>query len=251
MTNHHNASPDVVIVGGGVIGLAVAWRAAQRGLKITVLERERPGAGTSRVAAGMIAPISEARNTEQPLLRLGLASARAYPAFVGELTEASGRDPGYLACGTIAAARDHDDAEALDRELAMRRAPRTSGAAAALDRGSPFGTGHRSAAAPCARDSRRPRNRPARAGRVACASVPCGWAWSCGSVRRWPGFLSPAIASMACGWPAVSSWRPIRWSSRPACGRARWPAFPTTRASRSGRSRGRSCACTIRPDRDS
>ena len=86
-----------------------------------MLERERPGAGTSRVAAGMIAPISEARNTEQPLLHLGLASARAYPAFVGELTEASGRDPGYLACGTIAAARDQDDAEALDRELAMRR----------------------------------------------------------------------------------------------------------------------------------
>ena len=109
---------DVAVVGGGVIGLAVAWRAAQRGLRVTVLERGEPGAGTSRVAAGMIAPISEARHSEQ---HLGLASARAYPKFVSELIDVSGRDPGYLACGTIAAARDHDEAEALDRELALRQ----------------------------------------------------------------------------------------------------------------------------------
>jgi glycine oxidase len=112
---------DVAVVGGGVIGLAVAWRASQQGMGTVVLERDEPGAGTSRVAAGMIAPISEARKAEQPLLRLGLASAQAYPAFVEELIDASGRDPGYLACGTIAAARDHDEADALDRELALRR----------------------------------------------------------------------------------------------------------------------------------
>jgi glycine oxidase len=104
-----------------VIGLAVAWRAATRGLRVTVLERGEPGSGTSRVAAGMIAPISEARHSEQPLLRLGLASAHAYPDFVASLIEASGHDPGYLACGTIAAARDRDEAEALDRELALRQ----------------------------------------------------------------------------------------------------------------------------------
>ncbi|MDQ2897361.1 MAG: FAD-dependent oxidoreductase, partial [Actinomycetota bacterium] len=46
---------DVVVIGGGVIGLAVAWRAGGRGLRVLVLERDRPGAGTSRVAAGMIA----------------------------------------------------------------------------------------------------------------------------------------------------------------------------------------------------
>jgi len=90
-------------------------------MRVTVLERDQPGAATSWVAAGMIAPISEARRNEQPLLHLGLASARAYPAFVQELIEASGRDPGYLSCGTIAAARDQDEAEALDRELALRQ----------------------------------------------------------------------------------------------------------------------------------
>ncbi len=116
-----SSSPfDVAVIGGGVIGLSVAWRAAQRGLRVTVLERAEPGAGASRVAAGMIAPISEASLKEEPLLRLSQASARAYPAFVDELRDASGLDPGYLGCGTLAVARDRDEAEALDRELGVR-----------------------------------------------------------------------------------------------------------------------------------
>jgi glycine oxidase len=90
-------------------------------MSVVVLERGEPGHGTSRVAAGMIAPVSEARSTEQALLRLSLASARAYPEFVQELIEDSGHDPGYLACGTIAAARDQDEAEALERELLLRQ----------------------------------------------------------------------------------------------------------------------------------
>jgi glycine oxidase len=104
-----------------VIGLSVAWRAAQRGMRVLVCERGEFGRGTSYVAAGMIAPISEARSTEQALLRLNLRSAAAYPAFVAELADASGREPGFLACGTIAAARDRDEAEALGRELSMRQ----------------------------------------------------------------------------------------------------------------------------------
>jgi len=112
----------VVVIGGGVIGLAVAWRACQRGLRALVLERDQPGRGTSWLGAGMLAPVSEASAREQRLLDLGLASARLYPAFVSELAAASGRDDvGYLACGTLLAARDADEAEALDRELELRR----------------------------------------------------------------------------------------------------------------------------------
>ncbi len=111
---------DVAVIGGGAIGLAVAWRAAEKGLRTIVLERGEPGGGTSHVAAGMIAPIAEAKLVERSLLRLTLASAGQYPAFVEELAEASGRDPGYVSCGTLLAARDGDEAEALDRELAMR-----------------------------------------------------------------------------------------------------------------------------------
>lgn len=104
-----------------MIGLAVAWRAAQRGLEVAVLDRGAPGRGTSWVAAGMIAPISEARPTEQPLLALSLASARRYPQFVAQLKDETGCDPGFTACGTIAVARDGDEAAALERELTMRR----------------------------------------------------------------------------------------------------------------------------------
>ncbi len=119
----HSTSFDVAIIGGGVIGLASAWRAAQRGLSVVVLEREpAPGHGTSHVAAGMLAPISEAVVSEQPLLRLGLASAALYPEFVADLEAASGRDAGYLRCGTLLAARDRDEMEELERELAVRTA---------------------------------------------------------------------------------------------------------------------------------
>lgn len=109
-----------VVVGGGAIGLAIGWQAARRGLRVTLVERGEAGAGTSRVAAGMIAPIAEAEPTEQPLLELALRSAASYPEFVAELERESGMSAGYLRCGTLMAARDDDEAEALVREQAMR-----------------------------------------------------------------------------------------------------------------------------------
>jgi glycine oxidase len=119
---NRSSSSDVVVVGAGAVGLAVAWRAAQRGLRVTVLERSgTAGAGTSSVAAGMLAPISETIATELPLMRLGLESVNRYPQFVEELRQASGMDPGYLRCGTLLAARDGDEAASLTRELELRQ----------------------------------------------------------------------------------------------------------------------------------
>jgi glycine oxidase len=118
---NRSSSFDVAVVGAGVIGLAVGWRLAQRGLDVVVLERAaEPARETSSVAAGMLAPISETVATELALMRLGLASVRAYPAFVAELEDATGMDTGYLRCGTLLAARDSDEAEALGRELMLR-----------------------------------------------------------------------------------------------------------------------------------
>jgi glycine oxidase len=114
------SSPDAVVIGGGVIGLAIGWRAARRGLRVTLIERGEPGAATSYVAAGMIAPIAEAEPSEQPLLALGMASAEAYPEFIRELEHESGLSAGYLPCGTLMTARDADEAQALVREQAMR-----------------------------------------------------------------------------------------------------------------------------------
>ncbi|WP_405653993.1 glycine oxidase ThiO [Streptomyces sp. RK9] len=106
---------DVLVIGGGVIGLVTAWRAAQRGLAATVVDPE-PGGGAAQVAAGMLAAVTELHHGEQTLLGLNLASARRYPDFVAELTEATGHDVGYRACGTLAVALDSDDRAHL-REL--------------------------------------------------------------------------------------------------------------------------------------
>jgi len=111
---------DVVVVGAGVIGLAIAWRAALRGMAVLVLERGAPGAGASHVAAGMLAPVAEAEPTHRALLELSLGSAARYEAFAAELEQASGRYVGLRACGTLMAARDADEAEALERLLTFR-----------------------------------------------------------------------------------------------------------------------------------
>ncbi|MBB1259343.1 glycine oxidase ThiO [Streptomyces alkaliterrae] len=110
----------VCVIGGGVIGLVTAWRAAQRGVRVRVVDPE-PGRGAARVAAGMLAAVTELHYGEETLLSLNLESARRYPAFAAELAEASGReaDPtviGYRACGTLAVALDADDRAHL-REL--------------------------------------------------------------------------------------------------------------------------------------
>lgn len=113
-------SPDVVILGAGLAGLSVAWRAAARGARVVVLDRGAPGAAASHVAAGMLAPVAEAAAGERELLALGLESARRWPAFATALREATGIDPEYRELGTLVVARDRDDAEALAREAALR-----------------------------------------------------------------------------------------------------------------------------------
>jgi glycine oxidase len=106
---------DALVVGGGVIGLASAWRAAQRGLSVLLLERDEPGAGASGVAAGMLAPVTETEFVEQALLALNLAGAEMWPAFAAELGERSGLDTGYRSSGALMAAADRDDGEELRR----------------------------------------------------------------------------------------------------------------------------------------
>ncbi|MFB7861888.1 glycine oxidase ThiO [Streptomyces sp. NPDC056069] len=106
---------DVLVIGGGIIGLVTAWRAAQRGLRTAVADPE-PGGGAARVAAGMLAAVTELHYGEETLLGLNLESARRYPGFAAELAEATGHDIGYRACGTLAVALDADDRAHL-REL--------------------------------------------------------------------------------------------------------------------------------------
>jgi glycine oxidase len=111
MTQQHTG--EVVVVGGGVIGLGIAWRAAQAGTAVTVVDQD-PGRGASWAAAGMLAPVTEVHYGERPLLGLNLAAADRWPGFAAELEEAAGRPVGYRPGGTLAVARDADDNAALE-----------------------------------------------------------------------------------------------------------------------------------------
>ncbi|HWC41916.1 MAG TPA: glycine oxidase ThiO [Actinomycetota bacterium] len=104
---------DVVVVGGGVIGLAVAWRAAGTGMTVSVVD-ETPGQGASWAAAGMLAPVTEVHYGEHRLLALNLDAAGRWPAFAAEVEEAGGHPVGYRPGGTLAVARDADDNAALE-----------------------------------------------------------------------------------------------------------------------------------------
>ncbi|GII83667.1 glycine oxidase ThiO [Sphaerisporangium siamense] len=112
------ASMDVVVVGGGVAGLSVAWRAAQAGHAVTVADPS-PGSGATHAAAGMLAPVSEVSYTEEPLLRLGLASLELWPSFAAELARESGVDVDHRAEGTLDVAFGADDLTALDETAAF------------------------------------------------------------------------------------------------------------------------------------
>ncbi|MFJ7023462.1 glycine oxidase ThiO [Streptomyces sp. NPDC101117] len=106
---------DVLVVGGGIIGLVTAWRAAQRGFATALVDPE-PGGGAAQVAAGMLAAVTELHYGEQTLLGLTLDSARRYPDFAAELADLTGDALGYRRCGTLAVALDADDRAHL-REL--------------------------------------------------------------------------------------------------------------------------------------
>ncbi|MDO0932472.1 glycine oxidase ThiO [Streptomyces sp. DG2A-72] len=112
---------DVLVIGGGIIGLVTAWRAAQRGFATAVVDPE-PGGGAAQVAAGMLAAVTELHYGEQTLLGLNLASARRYPDFAAELTELTGHDLGYRQCGTLTVALDADDRAHLRELHALQRA---------------------------------------------------------------------------------------------------------------------------------
>lgn len=108
-----SGSADAVVVGGGVIGLAIAWRLAQRGFSVTVVDDD-PAGGASKAAAGMLAPVTEAHFGEESLTALNLESARRWPAFAAEVEDAAGTSVGYRSEGTLAVAFDEDDLAVLN-----------------------------------------------------------------------------------------------------------------------------------------
>lgn len=114
------SSPDVVVVGGGLVGLSIAWRASVAGLSATVVD-DTPGSGASWVGAGLLAPVTEVTYGEEPHLKLGLESAALYPHFIEELEDATGMDAGYRQNGTLVVAKDADDLAEVEELFRFQR----------------------------------------------------------------------------------------------------------------------------------
>jgi glycine oxidase len=99
--------------------LAIAWRAAQRGVRVTVADPD-PGQGATHAAAGMLTPVTEAAYAEHEIFALGSESLRRYPAFVAELEQATGLPTGFRQTGTLQVAYDADDLAILDELRALQ-----------------------------------------------------------------------------------------------------------------------------------
>ena len=104
---------DTLIIGGGIVGLGIGWKLAQRGQAVTILERGQAGREASWAAAGLLAPATEVHYQEDRNLKLGLESMRLYPEFVAELEAYAGTGVDYRTEGAIAVAATADDAADL------------------------------------------------------------------------------------------------------------------------------------------
>lgn len=106
------------VIGAGIIGLACAEELVRAGHDVRVFD-PAPAQGATHAAAGMISPAGEAWHGEEPLLRLGLASAALWPGYAARLLETSGVDVDFRAYGTVLAGRDHDDLQVVRRTVAL------------------------------------------------------------------------------------------------------------------------------------
>jgi glycine oxidase len=114
-------SPTVAVIGAGVIGLAIAWRLAQRGAKVSIFDKGAAGSGASHAAAGMLAAHLEAEPREENLVALNRASQQMWPAFATELEAASGMSVDMRTEGTLLLALTGDDQSRLKHVLAFQK----------------------------------------------------------------------------------------------------------------------------------
>jgi glycine oxidase len=117
---------DVLIVGGGVVGLSVAYELLLRGRKVRILERGRVGRGATWASAGMLAPVSEADRAEADLVPFSMESLERFPDFVSGIEKRSGLPCGLKTGGLLHVAVDRDDEAELrhlEETLRLRDQP--------------------------------------------------------------------------------------------------------------------------------
>jgi len=114
-------NPDVLIIGGGVIGLALARELHKKGVsQITILERRRLGQEASRAAAGMLAPNAETEKIDD-FFHLCNASNKLYPEFAAELLDETDIDIELDRQGTLYVALTEDDSAEIGRRFEWQK----------------------------------------------------------------------------------------------------------------------------------
>ena len=106
------AMHDVLIIGGGVIGLSLAWELARRGKSVHVIDQSEPGREASWAGAGILPPAGR-RAGQHPYEQLAALAAELHPQWAAELREATGIDNGYRRCGGLYLAQSPGEAAAL------------------------------------------------------------------------------------------------------------------------------------------
>jgi glycine oxidase len=114
-------SPNVAVIGAGVIGLGIAWRLAQRGARVAVFDKSAAGSGATHAAAGMLAAHLEAEPREEHLVALNRASQQLWPAFAADLEAASDMAVDLRTEGTLLLALTGDDQSRLKHVLAFQK----------------------------------------------------------------------------------------------------------------------------------
>jgi glycine oxidase len=113
-------TPDVIVVGGGVIGSAIAYRLSKDGRAVLLLDRGAGDGQASSASAGILAPLSEDA-TPSTFVQLADESLRLYAPLMAELGEATGIDAGYRQTGLLRVALDEADEAQLARRHALQR----------------------------------------------------------------------------------------------------------------------------------
>jgi glycine oxidase len=112
------STADVVVVGAGAVGCAIAHALAEEGLEVQLIERDRLASQASGAAAGMLAPIAEATEVS-PFLLFGVASLGIYPDLCADLRDRSGVDPEYIQSGILRVARSDGEAASLRSKMEL------------------------------------------------------------------------------------------------------------------------------------
>jgi len=113
-------SADAIVIGAGIVGASIAWRLAQKGLQVVLVDAGRAGGEASWAGAGMLAPGGEITQWTQ-WSDFALHSHSLYPGFIDELTQETGCPIDFQRKGAIEVASTEADWLALQRRAELQK----------------------------------------------------------------------------------------------------------------------------------